>query len=801
MHKNYYFLLLFLVSSLTGWAQVTPRNTVHSIGEAGDDSLAQVILSGRVTAVTTGDPLSGAAIRPSGFGVAMKTNDVGQYQLLLFPGTYQMEVEHPDMAPLTFELSIFRSGNLNIRMDYPSKELEEVVLEAYAREEKVNEVTSGVERLSIEDIRLQPALMGEVDVVNSLQWLPGVSQVGEGSAGFNVRGGNIDQNLVLLDGAPLYNPTHLLGFISAFHPDLVQGYSLFKGHVPARHGGRLASVLEVESGPLPLDTFQVKVGLGPISGRAAVQGPIGDQTHVMLGLRGGYLDWLLSFFDDIPTVNNSAANFQEGHFRVNHNLSDNHRLGAAVYATRDFIQIGNRFNYQYQTRVASLDYNGILSENLLIQVSQHIGQYTKSFEELRATPPQSINNGLTYLPGRAQLFWFSEKHQVRTGFNWQYTRGLTEELRVENDTLDIPPTLVDRPQGLEVAFFVEDEWSLTDKWAVSLGLRYVRYGQLGPEKGFTYATGFAPSPLTRLDSITEAAGSIVSQYGGFEPRISVRYKPFETTALRASYHRMRQFAHLISNTAAPTPIDLWLVATDYAPPQVADQYTLGWLQQWGGYRWELSIEGFYKQIAGILEYRDFAELLGAQYLAEQTVPARGQAYGGEFSLQRVRGRLTGRVSYAYVRALNQSVSPYPEVQINGGAWFPANYDQPHQVDILLRYRSGPKAFFAINGVYRSGRPYTPLVGSYYLGPNAVGDFGPRNSDRITPYLRLDASLTITQLAKRYDDELVLSVYNVLGRENAYSFFFQRPSSSVIPRPFKLSVLGVAFPAIVYNVTF
>lgn len=795
-----FFLLLSIIGSCLGpplLAQVTPSDTVFTLGRPRPDSNAQVIFSGRMVAVATRDFLPGATIKPQGFPNGIQTDDLGQFRLLLFPGTYQMEVSHPDMAPLGFTLNLYRSGSLTIALDYPTKAIEAVVMEAYARTGKVNEVVAGVERMSIGDIRVQPTLLGEVDVVKSLQWLPGVSQVGEGAAGFNVRGGSIDQNLVLLDGATLYNPTHLLGFMSAFHPDAIEGFTLYKGMVPAQYGGRLASVLEVESGPASLDTTQVKLGLGPVAARAAVQGPWGDRTHYLLALRGGYLDWLLPLFDDIPDVRSSQANFQEGQFRLRHSFSDAHRLSLGGYATRDFVQIGNRFNYQYQTQLASLSYDVIVSDRLLLQVQQHVGRYVKTFNDFQGVPARANDNGLFYLPGRAQALWLSDRHQLRGGFNWQYTQGLTEALREIEPGLDLPEQFVARPAGLEMAVFIADEWTLSSAWALSLGLRYTQYRQTASEAGFAYRPDAAPAPSTRRDS----SSGTLSQYGGLEPRISLRWKPFETTALRASYHRMQQFTHLISNAAAPTPIDLWLVATDYAPPQVADQYTLGWLQQWAGYRWELSIEGFYKTITGLLEYRDFAQLLGARYLAEQTLPAEGQAYGAEFSLQRMRGRLTGRLSYAYVRALNRTVSPFAAIQVNRGAWYPANYDQPHQVDLLLQYQLTPGSILAWNGVFRSGRPYTPIVGAYYLGPTAVGEFDQRNAGRISPYLRLDVSLTVQQLAQRWDDELVISIYNLLGRENAYSYFFQRPNSSVIPRPFRLAVLGVAFPSVVYNLKF
>lgn len=760
-----------------------------------------VTINGKISTAVTGDPVPGATVSISGFENAIEGDIFGNFRLFVPPGEYTLLLEQQDMLPLKRRVAVYRSGNMELEMNLPTREMEEVLVTAYAADTKVSDVTAGVERMKIRDINVQPAFMGEVDVVKSLQWLPGVSSAGEGAAGFNVRGGRIDQNLVLLEGAPIFNPTHLLGFFSAFQPDVIESFSLYKGHVPANFGGRAASVLDIQTRYGNPDSLKISAGVGLVSGRLALEGPVGNSGgSFMVGGRSSYSNWLFRQADD-ASVSRSNAGFQDIYAGIRLPFSDKSIVEVFGYGSRDEFQFSDQFGFDYRTGLTGIHWYLLPANGLSFEITAHAGLYESDLVDPSGFDAGRASTGVTYFHGRQQGLWTKKNHTLRFGAE-QTLYDMQDPSRMPEgpqSAITFESTQGDR--AMELAFFVDDVWELTPSLSVSAGVRYVEYLQLGDATVFQYDPSLPRIPANITDTLQYEPWETVSRYNGFEPRISARWRINENSSIKGSANRLQQFIHLISNTATPTPVDIWQPANVYLQPQVTDQYSLGFFRNFDAHRWETSLEGFYKNQSQLIEYQDFANLLVNPFLESDLVNARGRAYGAEAIIRKKRGRLTGWLAYTYARSFIQTTSDFPEEQVNNGEWYSAPYDQPHQVDLVANYKLGGGSSFGLNGTYRQGRPFSAIENSYEISETIIPLFSLRNQYRIPDYLRVDVSLTFGSVVKSWDDQLVFSVYNLLGRRNPYSVFYQRVNERLIPNSFKLSVLGAAFPALTYNVNF
>lgn len=771
------------------------------IGNPGRVSEDVVTINGKVTTAVTGDPIPNVSISISGFENAIEGDIFGNFRLFVPPGKYTLLLTEPDMLPLKRRIEVYRSGSMELEMNLPTREMEEVLVTAYAADTKVSDVTAGVERMNIRDINVQPAFMGEVDVVKSLQWLPGVSSAGEGSAGFNVRGGRIDQNLVLLEGAPIFNPTHLLGFFSAFQPDVIESFSLYKGHVPANFGGRAASVLDIQTRYGNPDSIKISAGAGLVSGRLALEGPVGNSGgSFMVGGRASYSNWLFRQADN-AAVSRSNAGFQDVYAGLRIPFSDRNILEVFGYGSRDKFQFSDQFGFEYQTGLTGLHWYLLPANGLSFEISAHAGIYESDLVDPSGFDAGRASTGVEYYHARQQGLWAKGKHTLRFGME-QTLYDMQDQTRVPEGTQSaIIPGRTPGDRALEAAFFVDDVWELTPSFSVSAGLRYVEYFQLGDAIVYNYDPTQPRLISNIVDTTSYAPWETVSRYSGFEPRISARWRINENSSIKGSANRLQQFIHLISNTATPTPVDIWQPANVYLQPQVTDQYSIGLFRNFDTHRWETSLEGFYKNQSQLIEYQDFANLLVNPFLESDLVNARGRAYGAEAIIRKKRGRLTGWLAYTYARSFIQTTSEFPEEQVNNGEWYPSPYDQPHQVDLVGNIKLGGGSSFGVNGTYRKGRPFSAIENSYEISETVVPLFSLRNEYRIPDYLRIDLSLTFGSVVKPWDDQLVFSVYNLLGRRNPYSVFYQRVQERLVANSFKLSILGAAFPSVTYNVNF
>ena len=798
-HKCTLSIFLLLITHLTIFAQ-----EVITIGNPTQTNQPEAVLAGRVLS-EKGKPVAEATVSVSNLDWGTITNRAGEYRLVLPVGEYRLTFQYVGLQPIAKTVRLYASGTLDITMREQAVGLSEVVIQGRAADENVRGVGSGVEKLSIETIKTLPAFLGEVDVVKSLLLLPGVSTVGEGASGFNVRGGRVDQNLVLQNGALLLNSSHVLGFFSVFNPDVSENFTLYKGHVPAQYGGRLSSVLTVDTRNGSYDNFRMQGGLGLVSSRLAVEGPIvNNKTSFLVGGRVSYSDWILRRVRQVD-VRQSSASFYDLNGVLSHQFTPNNRLSISYYGNEDYFRYSNQFGYSWGTQLLNLRWKALLTEDWLSTFSAVWGVYRSTFFDPAGFDAFRLKNGLRYYQFK-QNFTVSRfaNHAIDLGAEYvSYDNDLTESGPFD-EASTVGSEQITNEAGREISLYANDEITLSPRLSVSAGLRYTFFQNVGPYDVFEYQNGVPTNVAAITDTIGYATGEVIQSYGGLEPRLAVRLQTSASSSIKLGYNRMRQYLHQISNSTSPTPVDIWQLSNRYIPPQVADNLSLGFFRNFRDNRWETSVEVYGKRIDDLVEYKDFAELLLNEHLETELLAAEGRAYGGEIYAKKNQGKWTGWLSYAYARTWVRVSADGDRETVNQGNWYPANFDKPHNVTLVAKRQLGEAGSFSTNFTYSTGRPAVIVVSSYIDGSTTVPVFSERNQYRIPNYIRLDISFATGRVfskGTRYKDNLTFSVYNLLSRDNAFSVFYRRTEQRVLPQAFKFSVLGAAFPALTYNFNF
>lgn len=799
-----FFLLLIVLTGRLSQAQVPwetlPETTVGD--EEEEVPRVNVIVTGTVTSATTNEGISGASVSIDGFKYFDYTDSRGKYVLELPAGRYKLSVRHVGLLPRYYNLHVYSTGVLDVKMQEGVVSLDEVIISDRPLDANVKGNIAGISKLSIQEIKTLPTFMGELDIIKSIQTLPGVTSVGEGSSGFNVRGGRTDQNLILFDGAPLFNSSHALGFVSGFNQDVINNFTLYKGNVPAQFGGRASSVLQVSSRQGDFERWKYKGGVGMVSSRFSAEGPLKRGTTSLLASgRVSYADWILNTVKN-PDVKNSSLFFYDANLALTHRFSAKKQLRVTGYSSRDFFRFSQQFAYEWENYLASVELTSRTDEDLSPVFSASFGSYKSTLIDPAGLDASQLNNRLDYFVVKETLnYIMNDKHTLTGGAEATAYLPRPEVYQGYNNN-PVASKSVDRNKGVEAGLFLNDEYELSDRIGLSAGLRYSFYGQLGGGTVYDYESGVPRSTASITDTTTYPAGQFIKTYGGLEPRVSARFSVSKTKSFKLGYNRMRQYIHQISNTTAPTPVDLWQVSSSYLPPQITDNYSLGYFANFKDNMWETSIEGFYKQMDNLVEYRDFPRLYLNPHIETELLTGIGRAYGAELYVRKLKGFWTGWISYTYSRTEVKVASDFESTSINGGRWFPSNYNKPHTFNFVVNKRGSHRNdAFSMIIAYNTGRPFTALETSYMSGTTSVPVYSARNAYKIPNYLRVDVSLTIGDVVKKIDDSLVFSIYNLFGRENAYSVFYKRSPEYFVPKAYKLSVLGAAMPSITYNFSF
>ncbi len=753
----------------------------------------RVVLDGEVTDPQR-VPIEGVTFLTNDGTVHAITDRNGKFRIEMPAGTYTFLLTHISHINREITHTFSSAEYIRITMQPETVNLSEVIISDSDPQDNLRITTTGLTRLSMKNIQNIPAFLGETDVIKSITLLPGVTTVGEGSSGFNVRGGSIDQNLVLIDGMQLFNTSHVLGFFSIFHPDATRDFSLYKGHIPAQFGGRVSSVLDVNSLQGNKQKWGATAGVGTFSTRLTIDGPVTDKLSIIGAGRITYSDWILRQVKDLD-VRNSRADFRDGFLRADYFFNDKHHLMVSALHSNDNFNFAGDFGFEWSNNGFNLHYDFQVSPRTRLDVTANFLRYFSSLADYTEGLESRLDNGMDKWQARANIHFTPEKHDIQTGVEAILFDPPVERLYPLNAASSVSPRAVNRSRGREMAAYFEDTYSFSDDFDLSAGLRLNVYQHLGYAREYIYENDI-PRDEFITDSTFYSQGEVVSSFAQLAPRLALRYQLNTTTSVKASYNRTYQYLHLISNTTAPTPVDQWQVSTRYIPPTSSDNYSAGVYKNLNNDKWVTSLEVFYKDQRNVVEYRDFAELIAQENMEGELLIGKGRAYGVELFLKHLTPKWNSWISYVYTRSEVQISEASGE--INDGEWFPAYFDQPHSFKFVSDLRLGKRGSFAVNVVYNTGRPITALESDYRMGNLVIPHYSDRNEYRIPNYLRFDVSFTVGNILNRFDDKLNISVYNLLGRKNAYSIFYQRPDGEPIPQAYKLSVLGSAFPSVTYT---
>lgn len=761
-----------------------------------------VKLYGYLKNINNGQPMVGASVFKEDPVVGTLTDDFGYYVLTLPRGDYEIQYRAGGHKETRRQVALYSDGQLDVELEEKVVALKEV--EITSERSQVESTQTGISQISIATIQTTPTLLGEADVMKIALTLPGVQSVGEGASGFNVRGGGTDQNLITIDEGVIYNPSHMFGFFSAFNPDVIKSADLYKSGLQAQYGGRVSSIFDVAIRDGNKKEFSMSGGFSPLTSRLTVEGPIQQETSsYILGLRGTYSDWLLNRIDD-ARLNNSSAAFADVISRVSHQINDKNSLSLSVYYSRDRFQLNGDTTFQYQNANATLGYRHLFSNNFssLFSVNYSHYDYGVSSEEL-ASNSFDLNYGIDqYSVGSDFTYYPSSAHQVRIGakviaYDLQPGTFLPTNTETVRNAVDLGTE-----RGLEAALYFGDEWNISPRFSMYGGLRLSGFGLFGEGQQFTYGEGLPREPEFIVDTTFYGANELIKPYGGPELRLSGRYKISRELALKFSFDRTRQYIHMLTNTVAISPTDTWRLSNAYLPPQIGDQLAVGLYQDIPTQGLEISLEAYYKRLTNLIEYKEGADLLVNEVIETDVINALGQNYGVEFLFSKKTGKLTGWFSYTWSRAWVRSNSPYVSEQINGGEYYPSNFDQPHKLVLISNYKFTRRLNISFNLTYNTGRPTTLPLAKYELNGVVIPFFTERNRYRIPDYFRMDVGINIEgdhRVEKFLHGSLSFSVYNVTGRNNAYSVFSRIQDGDI--KTFQLSVFSRPIPTVTYAFEF
>jgi hypothetical protein len=740
-----------------------------------------------------------AVVTQSGKGTT--TDAFGYYLLSLPKGTYPLQFKSVGMKDVVAMVTVNSNGQLDIEMEEAVVALDEVVISD--EKDNVESIQTGVAKLNIKELKNIPTALGEVDVMKIALTLPGVQTVGEGASGFNVRGGNIDQNLVLLNNTVIYNPSHLFGFFSIFNPDVIRNANLYKSGIQAQYGGRVSSVFDIGIRDGNKKKLTVTGGISPITGRVTVEGPIKkDTSSFLFGVRSTYSDYILRLLDD-PVFRNSSASFSDVIGKVTHQANPKTTLSASFYHSRDNFRLNSDTTYSYYNTGASLQWRQSFSNKFFGHFSTTFSNYQYQISsnqnpELAFDLDYSINQG-----GFMADFdiYLNSSHSLK--FGGSLTGYQLEPGKIRPGvSSNIKEVNIEQEQGLEGALYVGDEFVVSPKLTMYGGLRFSGFGRYGPQEAYIYDPAFSKEINSILDTTNYASGELVKAYGGLEYRFSLRYLLNPNLSLKFSIDKTRQYIHLLTNTTSIAPTDVWRLSNQHIQPQIGVQYAAGIYRTFYNDGLEVSIEGYYKDIQNLLEYKNGADLIVNEVLETDIINATGRSYGIEFLVRKKSGKFTGWVAYTYSRSEVMATSIFPEEQVNAGEYYPSNFDQPHNLSLISNYKVNRRINVSLNGTYHTGRPTTLPFAQFEFYNQVLPFFTERNQYRIPYYLRFDIAVNLEgnhRVDKLAHGSWSFSVYNLLGRNNAFSVFTEAGPEGV--QMYQLSIFAQPVPTITYKFQF
>ena len=792
---------------LSGKQKATSGNKIYVVGKPGSPTSQKMVeLTGTITSFKTGEPVMGVNMvvkKPTWSAAVSDAN--GRYVLKVPQGEVDVEMTGIGIIDTHRRLMVYENGTLDIELEDKMQTLEEVTVTAN-KVENVKGVQMGVQALVAEDLKTIPTAFGELDVIKVVQALPGVKTMGEAAGGLNVRGGSTDQNLIQWNEGSIYNPTHLFGFFSAFNGSIVQDMELYKGSIPAKYGGRISSVLDINSRRGNKEKYQGEVSLGLLTSSLALEGPIKKgKTSLLLAGRTTYSDWMLNLLPENSRYKNGAAGFYDANLLLSHQFSPKNNLYISGYYSHDRFNFLENEKYEYVNANASLQWAHLFNDNFRMTATtgyDHYDYTTKNWQNDYNAYQMGYDINQYYLKldfNHSQL----QKHRIDWGMNAiMYDINPGDIKPYGTGSFYVPRTL-QKEKALEAVLYLNEEWEITPKLTANIGARYSLFNAFGKRTINTYKEGELPSTLNVTG--TESKDGNLKTYHGPEFRLGLRYAFTDDFSVKAGFNTMRQYIHKVSNTMVMSPTDTWKLSDMFIEPQTGMQYSLGFYKNLMNDQLEASIEGYYKTMNNYLDYRSGAQLLMNDHLETEVLPTEGRAYGVEFMLKRPKGKFNGWLSYTYSRTELQQNDPRITKPVNKGKWYPAEYDKPHDIKLVGNYQFTQRYSTSLNVDYSTGRPQTMPVSQY--NSNTIGAtsfvFTERNGVRIPDYFRVDLSFNIKpthRLTAKTHTFFTIGVYNLLGRKNVYSIYFQNEGKEGM-KGYRMSIFGAPIPYASFNVKF
>lgn len=749
---------------------------------------SKVTLSGYVTDAKNGETLINASISIKELnGKGAITNAYGFYSLTIEPGTYHFTCQYIGYSAKLEVVDLRSSKSLNFVLSEQSGELQEIVVTGEKEDKNLEQTQTGMQKLDVKSISSIPVLLGEKDVLKTIQLLPGIKSTGEGSSGFNVRGGASDQNLILLDEATVYNASHLMGFFSVFNSDAIKDLSVYKGNEPAEYGGRLASVLEIKMKEGNNQDFSASGGLGLISSRLTLEGPLAKgKSSFIVSARRTYLDLFLKMSSD-DDLNSTRLYFYDVNAKVNLAVNDKNRLYLSGYFGKDVMGMDD-FGLNWGNSTGTFRWNHLFTDRIFSNTSLIFSNYNYKIEADMGDEINIISRIQDYGFKEDLEYFFGNNSNIKFGFSSTYHRMIPGVITTSGD-VDLKD--LSNKHSLESAAYISAKTTISQKLDAVYGIRVSSFSFLGPGDFYTY-----DSEGNAIDTATYSSGDVVKTYTNFEPRVTLNYKLNQVSSVKAAYARNVQNLHLLSNSASGNPTDLWIPSSNNVKPEIADQVSLGYYRNFKDNMYEFSTEIYYKDMQNQIDYKNGAELNYNENVESQILFGIGRAYGIEFYLKKNAGRFNGWLSYT----LSRTERKFDE--INDGAYFPARQDKTHDLSLVANYTLNSKWTLSGTWVCSTGNAVTFPTGKYEIDGKTMMLYSERNADRMPMYHRLDIGITRkNKTRKNFETSWNFSIYNFYSRENAYTITFRDSEDDDETTEAVLTSLFKFIPSITYNFKF
>ena len=776
--------LLFIILEVPVWA-------------AEDQPAGLLTISGYVKDAESGESLIGATISVRELNKGTAANQYGFYSVSLKPANYILEFRYIGYQIIQKTINLNKDITINIELVPEEKKIAEVVIMADRPEANVKKAEMSISKLEMKTIKQVPALMGEVDVLKVIQMLPGVQSTAEGTSGFSVRGGGNDQNLILLDEATVYNASHLMGFFSVFNNDAVRDVKLYKGDIPANYGGRLSSVLDVRMKEGNNKKFAATGGIGLISSRLTLEGPIGNEkTSFLLAGRRTYADLFFPLMSD-SSLKKSKLYFYDLNLKINHQINDRNRLYLSAYTGRDLFGQKGSSDAGFGNLTGTLRWNHLISNKLFSNLSAVVARYDYSLKMKQGGSNYVWNSDMLDYTLKLDFNYFpNPQNEIKFGISSTFHDFNPADAYIEGERSRLGAA-VPKNYALEHGLYISNEQKIGDKLTVKYGLRYTVFQNIGTATVYTFAKGYPNYSVT--DTTYYASGKVFHTYMGLEPRLGINYTFNEESSLKASFSRTIQNMQLASNSSGGMPLDVWFPSGPNIKPQKANQYAIGYFRNFANNTIETSIESYYKQMYDVIDFKDNAQLLMNPRMEGDIRSGTAKAYGVELFVKKNSGRLNGWISYTLSK-VRRTIA-----EINNGNPYPTTYDKPHNINVIVNYEFSNRVILSGNWVYATGAPITFPVGSYVIDNTYGKYYSARNGYRMRDYHRLDLSLTLKgkeHPGKKWEGEWVFSMYNAYGRHNDWMInFVQDPKNAEKVVAERWYLPFVCFPGITYNFKF